>query len=146
MPDIVDSKSLRGLVDISKALADLPKKVENRIVKNAVYRGATVIRDRARALVPIDTGALKSSIIAKAKVLRKGVVYASAGVSKKTFARGRRQGREPRRYAHLVEFGTEHSAAKPFMRPAFDNKEQLFEEIFSEAKKSFETQLSNLKG
>lgn len=146
MPSIVDGNGLNGLVDISKALADLPRNVENRLVKNAMYRGATVLRDKARAAVPVETGALRSAIIAKAKVLRKGVVFATAGVSRKEFKRGKRAGREPRRYAHLVEFGTEHSAAKPFMRPAMDDKERLFNEIFLEAKKSFETQLAKLKG
>ena len=45
------------------------------------------------------------------------------------------------RHGHLLEFGTAHSAAQPFMRPAWDQDhkallERLKVEIWTEIKKS----------
>ena len=42
-------------------------------------------------------------------------------------------------YAHFPEFGTSHSAAKPFMRPAFDRKRGKAKDAFiGEIKKAVE--------
>ena len=135
---------IHGLRDIVKKLEGLPPKVETRVVKVALYAGAVVIRDLARSRVPVNTGALKSRIIAKSKPIRRGVFWASAGVAKGEFTTGRRAGRQPRRYAHLVEFGTAHSAAQPFIRPAADREEEIFAEIIAKAKARFEESLRDL--
>jgi HK97 gp10 family phage protein len=121
MPSVND-KIVLNFRDVRKRLEDLPKKVVSKVVRRAIYAGATVIRDAAREKVPVETGALKKSIVAKANTKRGGEISASVGVAKKRFVKGKRAGRYPRRYAHLVEFGTAHSAPKPFLRPAMDTR------------------------
>ncbi|RJP21673.1 MAG: hypothetical protein C4529_07030 [Deltaproteobacteria bacterium] len=121
MPSIND-KIVLNFRDVRRRLEDLPKKVVSKVVRRAVYAGATVIRDAARAKVPVDTGALKRSIVAKANTKKGGEISATVGVARKKFAKGKRAGKSPRRYAHLVEFGSANNPAQPFLRPAMDTK------------------------
>ena len=112
MPSIND-KILLNFRDIRKRLEDVPKKIVSKVVRRAVYAGASVVRDNAR---------LKAAIVAKANSKRGGEISASVGVAKKKFAKGKRKGKSPRRYAHLVEFGTVNTAPQPFLRPAMDTQ------------------------
>ena len=144
MPGLRDIPGVIGLAEVARKLADLPPRVERRVTKNAMYRGATFIRDEARRSAPVDSGALKSKIIAKAKPLGPGVFYASAGVASGIYVRGKREGKRPRRYAHLVEFGTVHSSASPFVRPIIDRGNEIFNKVFEEARKSFDEQFAKL--
>lgn len=130
--------AIKGGADLAKALAEFPVKLEAQVMQSSLRGGAKLIADRARALVPVDSGDLRDSIKVRArKNKRTGYVnvYVAAG--------GRRKG-DPF-YAHMVEFGTgqheirpkgegslfiagvfrrvvQHpgARAKPFMRPAFD--------------------------
>jgi HK97 gp10 family phage protein len=80
------------------------QKIGNEI-KRVLMGGALVLRDEARDLVPVKTGTLKSAIFAAYGDERKSDVL--VGVNYKIAP-----------HAHLVEYGTSHSAAHPFMRPA----------------------------
>lgn len=122
MPPIND-KILVNFRDVRRALEELPTRVVKNVVRRAVYAGASKIRDVAKGKVPVDTGALRASIIASTnKAQKTGEISASVGVARKKFVRGRRAGRNPRRYAHLVEFGTARTSANPFLRPALDTQ------------------------
>lgn len=122
MPSIND-KILLNFREVSRALQELPRGVVKNVVRRSVYAGATKIRDVAKAKVPVDTGALRASIVAKTnRTDQTGAISASVGVARKKFVRGRRGGKSPRRYAHLVEFGTAKVAASPFLRPAMDTQ------------------------
>lgn len=115
--------NIQGLRELDAALAELPRAVERRVMGNAVRAGARVIASAAKQGVPVDTGALKKSIVVRAgKRKRPGLVTALVG-----FLRPRS------RIAHLVEYGTSHSAAKPFMRPALDGHGQEAAEKMKEA-------------
>jgi HK97 gp10 family phage protein len=83
-------------------------------LKRGLMKGALMIRDEARDLVPVDTGLLKQSIFAaygdrkKTDVLvgvntRQAVATTQAGVT--------------RTYAGVVEFGDDYRAPHPYMRP-----------------------------
>lgn len=119
MPSIND-KIVLNFKDVREKLAGLPKRLKNSAIRKGVYAGAKVIRDEARARVPVDTGALRSTIVAQTNKTKGGEISASVGIRRKKFSRGARAGRSPRRYAHLVEFGTVRAGAQPFMRPAMD--------------------------
>lgn len=130
--------TLSGAAEIEKLLAQIPQEVESRrVVKNALRGGARVIRKYARANLKAigawDTGTLARTmtIYEKRRGVRgsatvalraSGKVYlvVRKGHKKPTAAR-------PSKYAHLVEYGTEHSRPEPFMRPAVDghNKEAV---------------------
>lgn len=109
---------MEGMKEVQKALEQLPDKLQDRAVKNAMASGARLIRNEAKRLVPVGPGPshLKDMIVVsrtvqvggKRKSLKGEVVL---GIKD-----------EGRMYAHLIEFGASHMRAQPFMRPALDNK------------------------
>lgn len=54
--------SMSGLAELDALLKSLPAVVELNIMRGALRAGQAVIRDEARARVPVDQGSLKKSI------------------------------------------------------------------------------------
>ena len=102
-----------------ETLQKFPKNIQKNVMVGAVRAGANIIRDEARRKVPIKTGTLKKSIVSIQRKAQNGQITFSVTPS--------RGGNNDGWYAHFVEFGTSHSSAKPFLRPAFDqsNNESL---------------------
>src|SRR4051812_25344323 len=105
--------TLEGFVGLRKLLEGLPKKVANKIERDALKKAGKVVQAAAKALAPVDSGQLKRSItVRKGKRKQKGamsvVIFPDPAKFKKDF------------YAPYVEFGHSKVAAKPFMRPAWD--------------------------
>lgn len=102
-----------------ETLQKFPKNIQKNVMVGAVRAGANIIRDEARRKVPIKTGTLKKSIVSIQRKAQNGQITFSVTPSKGKPNDGW--------YAHFVEFGTSHSSAKPFLRPAFDqsNNESL---------------------
>lgn len=101
--------NVTGLSDLQKALDTLVPKLQQNIMRGALRAGAKVIRDRARAVCPIEgsnttskykqtlgwtPGALQKSIRHSAKLVGNQVVASVKAGDKKAY------------YAHMVEFGT----------------------------------------
>lgn len=103
---------IQGAAAMEKVLQALGPKAAGQVGSNAVRAGARVIVREAKRLVPVDSGQLRDSI--KVVTLKKtqraaNQVGAVIGFEKPAS-----------RIAHLVEFGTSHSSARPFIRPAMD--------------------------
>lgn len=139
MPAIVD-RVVIGREQLEKVLAQLPGQVRRNALRRGLYAAAVLIRDDARRRAPIRYGFLRKQIVARAGA-RRADENMAAYVS---IARGRfvkfvssKSGRtrivkrdwkistlkkgsfyNPRRYAHLVEFGTQRSRKRPFLLPA----------------------------
>jgi HK97 gp10 family phage protein len=115
--------------DLRAKLADLKAKLPESINRRALNAAAAVVRDRARELVPVRTGALKKSIISDTKRTRDrksyyGRVTIKSGtysIIEKISKRGKKSTRlvrdskgkglpkgriRPRNYAAQVETGT----------------------------------------
>ncbi len=121
---------ITGMRELNRTLERLPKELI-RSSENAVLRaGAKPIEKAAKAKVTTDTGLLKKAIGIRVKKVN-GVN--SARIGPRTGFKGKSLGKrkdkkgveterfqDPNKYSHLVEFGTSHSAAKPFIRPAID--------------------------
>jgi len=101
---------LQGFKSLSRALKQLPDKVAGKVIRSATLSGAGIIRKEARSRVSVDDGTLKKSISSKLKDKSDTHVAYSVGPTNKAF------------YGTFIEFGTEHIRAKPFLRPAFDEK------------------------
>lgn len=87
-------------------------------VGNAVRLGAERIKESARDRVPVHTGKLRDGI----EIDRRGPTeYAVVAGDRDVF------------YGHLVEFGTSHSAAHPFLVPAAEQNRQVVERLVIEA-------------
>ena len=131
---------IEGLEALYKQMQELPLKVEKNIMRGALRAGQKTFLERARALVPVKSGALRKSLRIKTNSKR-GLVTADLIAGNKVAY-----------YAHMVERGTakhfikpknkkalsfggvavegaESPGAKkqPFMRPAFDagNREAI---------------------
>lgn len=56
---------VEGLKEINDRLTQLPNKLAKKVINKAMRAGARIIRDRAKALTPVRTGALKRNIVSK---------------------------------------------------------------------------------
>ena len=86
-------------------------------VSAVVKKTAFEIENEAKALCPVDTGALKRSIMADVQEF-------SATIAPHT------------EYDAYVEFGTIHMGAQPYMRPAADKVEPQFVEAIDQIVKA----------
>lgn len=103
---------MTGVKALDRVLRKLPKKIRGRVLQNAVAAGGRVIRDAAKRIVVVDTGGLRDSIAArKPRGLKRSSGVVRVGPTWPQGAHG-----------HLVEFGTEHMRAQPWLRPAWDSE------------------------
>jgi len=86
--------NVTGLRELYENLQALPVKVERNILRGAIRASAQVVRERARELAPIKTGALKKSIRVSTR--------AKGGQAMATI----RAGNKVAYYAHMLEYGT----------------------------------------
>lgn len=129
--------NVTGLKELQAFLDQLPAKVEANIMRAALRQGANVVRDEAKANVPVKSGVLKAGIKVSTKS-RRGVVTASIKASGKHgyLANWLEHGVaahfiKPKTakslfFAGLFRDGVDHPgiAPKPFMRPALDSQSQ----------------------
>lgn len=101
-----DTSELDELIGDFAAAATKAEALTETVVRKT---GFDVVA-HAQAIVPVDTGALKSSI---------GVDFDEHG-----FEAGPTQ-----EYGHYVEYGTSRMSPQPYMRPAFDRATEPLDEL-----------------
>lgn len=140
---------VEGLEALYKHMAGWKESHVRKVIRPAITKAGRLIAKTAKRLAPKETGLLRKSIASKVKTYKSGSVVAIIGprigfkrevtlkrvfriINGRTvfFAKPKpeylKMMRNPIPYAHLVEYGTSKTAAKPFMRPAWDqNKEQI---------------------
>jgi HK97 gp10 family phage protein len=104
---------IKGADEMERLLKELGPKVAARVGDQALRAGARPIVAEAKRLVHKRTGELRKSITARIERKRKDDDERVVLIGFKAPASRR---------AHLEEFGTAHSRAHPFMRPAMDSK------------------------
>ncbi len=140
---------VEGLRELAAGLRELPKVMENKILRGALRAAAEVVANEARYRCPVRTGQLKASIRVSTRVVNGRVIcYVKAG-SRYTVFRIGKKGRSTKdayktiganggvdyqaaHYAFWIEFGTSKMAARPFMRPAFESKRDQAIATFTE--------------
>lgn len=127
---MIDTKlDFSGLLDISKDLEVLSKAESRNVLRQATRAAATVFRDEARERAPKKTGKLRRNIVVMSQRAPAGGAVAGLHV----------RGRDPRTgnsdntmkadnknnafYWRFVEMGTSTAAPVPFIRPAFDARQ-----------------------
>ena len=130
---------VNGLKELNAALLELPLKIRGRPLRAAVAKAAKVVRDEARRKAPVDTGLLKREIIhtrsrSQSAEGRETYIVLIRQLMKKyaDTRRNRRAGRVGKRYKvegqafywKFLEFGTSKMSARPFLRPAFESRQQ----------------------
>lgn len=157
--------NVAGLPEIVKALDEIGGRVATNITRRGVYAGGVVLRDEARRLVTVRTGALKKATVVKRGDPKKGFQSISYGIArvqflmrpsgkikkagKTTVASRKSSGLQyisPRRYAHLVELGTTHSQPHSFILRAANNKAQAaVDAMLKSMSSSLDAEVAKLK-
>lgn len=109
---------LTGLRDLQRKLGKISHRLATKATREAAEVGAEVVRVEAMGRAPVSArgsrghpaGHLASNIVRDTKVVDGTRVEVAVGPSRSAF------------YGSFVELGTKHTAAQPFLRPAFDEK------------------------
>lgn len=113
---------VKGVTELKKALAFMPKNVENA-TRKAMEKSASELVEMMKRLVPVDDGDLRNSIgwtwgdvpAGSAVILKSGGGKEYAAMQIKVFA-----GNDKVFYARFVEFGTKSGKpAHPFFFPSW---------------------------
>ena len=137
--------SVFGDKKLKRAFKRLGQKVEQKVLKGAAGLAMNPILSAARRLVPVRSGQLKRSLGKRARTY-KGIhiVFIGPRSGFKTLYKDRRV--NPTQYAHLVEFGTVNSPARPFLRPAYDaNRMAVLSRLRKEVGKRIEREVKKLR-
>lgn len=106
-----------GLDAFKKGLRALDKKIAGKVVRTSLRRGMKTIQVAVKAACPVDTGALKRSIVVRAsKARRRGIISIEVRIGEGDF-------KGDTFYGAMIEYGTIRMPARPFIRPAFDRNE-----------------------
>lgn len=114
-----------GFREVTEVLTEIRGPISRKAARRALYAAAVILRDEARSRAPVLTGSLRRAIMARTRqelVAGGRRPIAEVRIRPRTASAARRGAANPRRYAHLVEWGTRWAAAQPFMRPAFETK------------------------
>lgn len=113
---------MKGMSAMLKGLKGISIAFQQETVKKALIPDLVAMRDEVKAAAPVASGALQRSIqyIVK-KYPARGFVFAAVGPRRG--ASFGSKGKNPSRYAHIVELH-QH----PFLRPVGDRYRQGFEQ------------------
>lgn len=127
---------IKGLEKFRKGLQDLPAKVAKLAMMKAVKYAAFILEEEIKQRAPVDTGALKDSIVSKGKTISPWEV--SYQVQTVTNSHSKHAAW----YAPLVEYGHSYVIKRgkkvvahgkvpprPFFRPAFDAQKENMQEV-----------------
>jgi HK97 gp10 family phage protein len=109
--------SIEGLAELQTALRELPDATAKNVLRRVGKTRLAPMAERARQLAPVDQGELRDSIAVSTKLTRR---QRSLHVKESPDAIEVFAGAGPHPQAHMQEYGTEHNAPQPFMRPAWD--------------------------
>lgn len=129
------SVSVDGLRDLDRALGQLAKATAKGVMRRVLLKAGAPIENAARGLAPDDPATppldLHTSIDTSTKLGKRQARLNRKQPNKSFVEAFVGAGVIPQ--AHLIEFGTDHSAPQPFMRPAWDaNKMKALDIIKSE--------------
>lgn len=124
---------VKGLKELDKFLQQLPAKVEKNILRSALRAGANVVKEEAKARVPVDSGLLRDGLKVSTRSRRGKVTATVKTTGKHGFIAGWLEfgtaahkivGKAGGMLSFLGKFakGVEHPGTRPrpFMRPALD--------------------------
>lgn len=117
-----------GLGEIKAKLEDLREEFRDKALHRGVAAAARLVRNAARARVPVRTGLLRNALRygkdRQASLPGKAVYNVFVSPKIQGPPRGKKQKRSWAFYWRFVEFGTSKMPARPFLRPAIaENRE-----------------------
>ncbi len=125
----------RDLARLRERLATLDAKIAKKAVSKAVRRAMAPVRKQVKTTAPMDTGALKAHVSLRTSVRKSGKVFARVGIRG-----GAKNNPDTPYYFRMLEFGTQHIPARPFMRPALEhNASSILDAVAFELRKALDT-------
>lgn len=128
---MIDTKlDFSGLLDISSDLDALSKAENGRVLRNATRSAATVIKDEAVRRAPKRTGRLAKNIVVLTQRTRNGDISSGVHIRGRNPRTGNSDNKMKTKdsrnafYWRFVELGTSNMAAVPFIRPAYDARQE----------------------
>ena len=130
------SLKLNGGPELAFALSKLGDNVRKKITRRAVTAGAQVVKKRAKEIAKSkgiqDTGALIRNIAGKVeKQTSPDYVQINIGVRHGKPKKNAKRQDDPF-YWFFHEFGTSKMAARPFIRPAFEESKERVIEVMTD--------------
>jgi HK97 gp10 family phage protein len=122
--------SIQGIEELTEKAEKIADAVSHKNMGEGLLKRAEAVRDRLKQRAPLGpTGNLRRSPMAKLMQEKSNMpAIAIAGIDRKIAP-----------HAHLVEFGTSHSAPNPFFRPTIDEmKSGILKNIGEDAKSRIE--------
>ncbi len=120
-----------GLEDIARDLETLSRAENNKVLRDATRAGADVLKDEVANRAPVRTGKLKKNIVVVTqKGRKKGEITSGIHIRGVNLQTGNSDNTmktsDPRNafYWRFVELGTVDMPAHPFVRPAYDTREE----------------------
>ena len=147
---MIDTKlDFSGLLDISGDLDALSKAENGRVLRNATRSAATVIKDEAVRRAPKRTGKLAKNIVVLTQRSRNGDISSGVhirGTNPRTGNSDSKLKTKDSRnafYWRFVELGTSNMPAAPFVRPAYDaRQEEAVKAAFARANQAIDEALT----
>lgn len=106
---------IEGDKELEAALNRLDASVRGEHLAEAARKGAEIVREEASRRAPRRTGNLARNIVARATLMTGDRAEISVGPNKDAW------------YGALVEVGTKHARARPYLRPAIDESKEEVE-------------------
>ena len=130
------SLDFSGLEEISRDLELLSRAENNKVLRDATRAGAEVLKDEVIERAPERTGKLKKNVVVVTqKSRRRGEISSGVhirGVNPRTGnSDNTMKANNPRNafYWRFVEMGTVNMPPHPFIRPAFDVRQEQATEV-----------------
>jgi len=120
------SYKVEGDKHLIRALERIKGKVEKKVARSALGKGATIATRQIKRAVPADLKGLRKSIGRRSKTYKhSGTIVIVIGPR---FAwRDPKTGKQPSAEALKIEYGDETTPARPFMRRAFSSSKAEIE-------------------
>lgn len=131
--------NVQELAALTDRLKDIEAKIAKKALRTAARKSMAIVRDQVKANAPEDTSDDADNIKTKAFIalqtsFRRGVLSVRVGVRG-----GAKQNPDTPYYWRMVEFGTKHISAKPFMTPALENNaEAVIDRIADELRRELD--------
>ncbi|MGV8925012.1 MAG: HK97-gp10 family putative phage morphogenesis protein [Ewingella sp.] len=137
------------LLDLSEDLKVLSKAENRKVLRDATRAAATVFKDEAVKRAPVRTGKLKKNIVVMTQRSRNGDISSGVhvrGTNPRTGnsdSKTKGSSRNNAFYWRFVEMGTSKMPGVPFIRPAYDaRQEDAARAAFSRANQAIDEALS----
>ncbi|NUL39384.1 HK97-gp10 family putative phage morphogenesis protein [Kosakonia sacchari] len=128
---MIDTKlDFSGLLDLSDDLAVLSKAENRKVMRDATRAAATIFKDEAVKRAPVRKGKLKKNIVVITQRDRNGNITSGVhvrGTNPRTGNSDNSMKASNSRnafYWRFVELGTSNMAPVPFIRPAYDARQE----------------------